>query len=71
MLRFAVYRDGKPVDSVNLDGAYLVGSDGVPVRAEIEFQRGEIICRKRSIVFSSSGPTVWTTWQRRLSAVQR
>ena len=48
MLRFAVYRNGKPVDSVNLDGAYLVGSDGVPVRAEIEFQRGEIICRKRS-----------------------
>ena len=48
MLRFVVYRDGKPVDSVNLDGAYLVGSDGVPVRAEIEFRRGEIICRKRS-----------------------
>jgi hypothetical protein len=48
MLRFAVYRDGKPARSVDLAGAYLVGSDGVPVRADIEFKKGEIICKKRT-----------------------
>ncbi len=48
MLRFAVYNNGKPADSVELAGAYLVGSDGVPVRAEIEFKSGEILCRKRT-----------------------
>ncbi len=48
MLRFAVYQDGKPVDSANLSGAYLVGTDNVPVRAEIEFADGEIRCKKRA-----------------------
>jgi hypothetical protein len=48
MLRFAVYRDGQPAPSVDLSGAYLVGSDGVPVRADIEFKSGEIVCRKRT-----------------------
>jgi hypothetical protein len=48
MLRFAVYRDGKPARSVDLAGAYLVGSDGVPVRADVEFKGGEIICAKRT-----------------------
>jgi hypothetical protein len=58
MLRFSVFIDGKPAKAINLEGAYLVGSDGVPVRAEIEFKRGEILCRKRS-----GGPTaLWLLW---------
>lgn len=48
MLRFAVYDDGKPAKAVDLAAAYLVGSDGVPVRADIEFKKGEILCRKRT-----------------------
>ncbi len=48
MLRFAVYDNGKPADSVNLQGAYLVGGDNVPVRAEILYQGGQILCKKRA-----------------------
>lgn len=48
MLRFSIYRDGQPAPSVDLSGAYLVGSDNVPVRADIEFKNGEIICKKRT-----------------------
>ncbi|HUU84308.1 MAG TPA: endo-1,4-beta-xylanase [Phycisphaerae bacterium] len=48
MLRFRVFSDGKPADSVDLTGAYLLGSDGVPVRADIEFEDGEIRCNKRA-----------------------
>lgn len=48
MLRFSVFCDGEPADSIDLAGAYLVASDGVPLRAEIEFRKGEILCRKRA-----------------------
>jgi len=48
MLRFRVYREGRPAQSVDLNGSYLVGTDGVPLRAEIEFRNGEILCRKRA-----------------------
>ncbi|MCH7813406.1 MAG: endo-1,4-beta-xylanase [Planctomycetes bacterium] len=49
MLRFRVFSDGKPVAKLDLSGAYLVGSDGVAVRAEIEFKKGEIRCQKRGV----------------------
>lgn len=48
MLSFAVYSNGKAVDKVNLAGAYLVGSDDVPLRAEISFADGIIHCEKRA-----------------------
>ncbi len=48
MLRFAVYRKGKPAKPVDLAGAYLLGGDGVPMRADIEFRGGEIVCKKRT-----------------------
>jgi hypothetical protein len=48
MLRFAVHQSGKAAATVDLTGAYLVGGDGVPVRADIEFKNGEIVCRKRA-----------------------
>jgi hypothetical protein len=48
MLSFAVYSDGNPVDKVNLDGAYVVGTDDVPLRAEISFKDGVIECYKRA-----------------------
>jgi hypothetical protein len=48
MLRFRVHPDGDAGETVDLSSAYLVGSDGVPVRAEIEFTDGEIVCRKQA-----------------------
>ncbi|MFQ5489226.1 MAG: endo-1,4-beta-xylanase [Phycisphaerae bacterium] len=47
MLRFRVFSDGKAADTLDLSAAYLVGSDGVPVRADIEYSNGQIICHKR------------------------
>lgn len=48
MLSFAVYSNGQPATTVNLSGAYLLGTDDVPLRAEITFQDGVITCRKRA-----------------------
>lgn len=48
MLTFAVYSNGKLTEKLNLAGAYLVGSDDVPLRAEITFKSGLISCKKRS-----------------------
>ncbi|MFO0973806.1 MAG: endo-1,4-beta-xylanase [Phycisphaerae bacterium] len=48
MLRFKVFHNRKPAESVLLDGAYLLGSDGVPLRAELSFGDGEIRCSKRA-----------------------
>jgi GH35 family endo-1,4-beta-xylanase len=48
MLRFAVTRDGGAVRNLDLAGAYLVGSDGVPLCAELEFNNSQIICAKRA-----------------------
>ena len=47
MIRFRVFQNGKPAPSVNLEGAFLIGGDGVPIRSEIEFVKGEIHCKKR------------------------
>ena len=44
MLRFKVFQDDRPAASVNIRDAYLVGSDRVPLRADIEFVDGEIRC---------------------------
>lgn len=48
MLRFRVFENGAPARSISLDGAHLLGADRVPVRAEIRFEKGEIICDARS-----------------------
>ena len=48
MLSFAVYTNGRPADTLNLVGAYAVGSDEVPLRAEISFKNGVITCKKRA-----------------------
>lgn len=48
MLKFTVYRDGKPADSINLSGAYCIGADDVPLRAEITGKKGVITCDKRA-----------------------
>ncbi len=48
MLSFAVYSNGQPVEKVNLAGAYVVGTDDVPLRADISFKDGVIMCNKRA-----------------------
>ena len=48
MLSFAVYSNGQPATNVDLNGAYLVGSDDVPLRAELKFKDGVIQIDKRT-----------------------
>jgi len=48
MLKFALYRDEKPAESANLSGAYCIGSDDVPLRAELDFADGCIECQKKA-----------------------
>lgn len=48
ILNFAVYSGGRPAEAVNLAGAYVIGTDDVPLRAEIGFRGGLISCKKRA-----------------------
>jgi hypothetical protein len=47
MLNFAVFSNGRPARRLNLTGAYLIGNDDVPQRADISFAKGVIRCDKR------------------------
>ncbi|MHC4983207.1 MAG: endo-1,4-beta-xylanase [Planctomycetota bacterium] len=47
MLRFDVYRDGRPANRVDLSGMYLFGQDAIPVRADVIADGGGISCVKR------------------------
>ncbi len=51
MLKFLVYDNGRPAEEWPLRNAYLVGSDGSAIRADITTERGAIVCEKRE-----SGP---------------
>lgn len=48
MLRFAAYRDGQGVRNIDLAGAYMYGSDGVPVRADLVAAGHLVTCMKRT-----------------------
>ncbi len=48
MISFAVYSKGRLADRVSLNGAYVVGTDDVPLRAELSFKGGMIHCKKRA-----------------------
>lgn len=47
MLRFLVFDDAKPATTVDLSGAYMFGSDAVPIRADIDFKDGTVTCNSR------------------------
>lgn len=51
MLSFIVYTNGQLTDKLELSSAYVVGTDDVPLRAEITFTGSVIQCKKRA-----SGP---------------
>lgn len=48
MLRFKVIENGKPAKTMNLEAVHLLGTDRVPLRAEIKFAHGELICEPRA-----------------------
>ncbi|MGB0715972.1 MAG: endo-1,4-beta-xylanase [Phycisphaerae bacterium] len=48
MLSFVVYQYGEVPANLDLSGAYLIGSDDVPLRAELGYRNGTITCKKRS-----------------------
>ena len=47
MLSFSVIENGQPGNDWPLRNAYLIGSDRNPMRGEIKFQAGAIVCIKR------------------------
>ncbi len=48
MLVFDVYKNGSRAKSVSLDGAYLLGQESVPIRADLTCQDGRVVCAKRA-----------------------
>ncbi|MBI4580130.1 MAG: endo-1,4-beta-xylanase [Planctomycetes bacterium] len=48
MLCFAVAENGASTREITLAGAYVVGSDGVPLRADVELKEAHLICQKRA-----------------------
>ncbi len=48
MLSFAVYEQGQLAKNVDLEGAYIVGTDDVPLRADFNVEGGIIECSKRA-----------------------
>lgn len=48
MLRFLIYEGDAPARQFPLKGAYLIGTDHVPIRGEFEMRGGELMCHKRS-----------------------
>ena len=47
MLRFDVYSGGAPAKQIALSGAYVFGTDSIPVRADLAAANGQISCTKR------------------------
>ncbi|MBI1337647.1 MAG: hypothetical protein GC164_11870 [Phycisphaera sp.] len=47
MLKFLVHDKGKPAINHVVRNAYLVGSDGTAMRADIRFEQGMVVCNKR------------------------
>jgi len=48
MLRFRVFENGAPATTVDLRGAHLLGAERVPIRAELRFEKGHLVCEPRS-----------------------
>lgn len=47
MLRFQVLEAGQPAATYPLRHPYLLGMDNVPIRGEITFDQGQVVCQKR------------------------
>lgn len=53
MLRFNVFENGAPAKQLELTHAHLLGGERVPIRGELRFESGQIICEPRSRVAAS------------------
>jgi len=47
MLRFDVHPDASSTADVSLEGAYAFGQDGIPIRADLAADDGQLLCVKR------------------------
>jgi len=47
-ISFIAYENGRVAESVNLSGAYVFGSDDIPLRAEVKTAEGIVSCGKRA-----------------------
>jgi hypothetical protein len=47
MLRFDVYKTGRPAGQIDLSGAYLFTAEGIPVRADLVAEAGRITVMKQ------------------------
>lgn len=48
MLCFALDEKKASSGAISLAGAYVLGSDGVPLRADMEMKPGQVVCQKRA-----------------------
>ncbi len=48
MLCFEVDESGSSTREIALAGAYMVGSDGVPLRADVDVKNAKLVCQKRA-----------------------
>jgi hypothetical protein len=49
MLKFIAHIDGRPVTEADVIGAYMIGQENVPLRADIAVSEGVIYCRKQAM----------------------
>ncbi|MCC6581000.1 MAG: hypothetical protein IT440_11215, partial [Phycisphaeraceae bacterium] len=47
MLKFQIFEDGKPAKKMTIRNAYLIGSDGNPMRGDLFFDKGMLWANKR------------------------
>ncbi|MHC5122765.1 MAG: hypothetical protein ACYSOR_01015, partial [Planctomycetota bacterium] len=49
-MEFQLFKNGKPLKSLSLAGAYLFGADMIPLRRvdKIAFENGVLECQKKS-----------------------
>ncbi len=59
MLRFQIYIDGKSSGAINLDGAHLIGGEGLPLRSDISVKDECVVCQKRA-AGAASLSILWT-----------
>ena len=68
MLRFQVYHNGALAEQVDLQGAHLLGGDGIPMRSEMQFANGEpaiVLYGPSRVSLPVSGATLTLTQETR------
>jgi len=58
MIRFKVYNQAKPAESLSLTGTYMFAQDEIPVRSQLQYANGELIGTRNSET-AAGVATVW------------